>query len=288
MSLCFELAKQIEWLWRAGQTKIFIVHGILGAGKSSYTCQVLAETYGDHSADPRDEAHWNWEAVKSRIVFRPEEFMAKIEQMEEEERRDKVLLWDDAGYWLTAKKWHDPLIMAVGEYLNVSRYHFSAFIFTSPAKRLIFRTLRDFPGTHTVHITQRKSDYVRQIGHRGGPRTPGAPTEVVRPRLARIFGVWRSEDEKKSGTREVLQDIFNATLPDDFFRWYDAYRRSFGKIAIQMLRKTIDQVLANVPQYEDRLAAGKRLSTMQYSKVQLAEHARADSLLAQTDSEDLI
>lgn len=205
----------------------FIVYGPLGYGKTSYSCQGLAEAYGIHNnviggCNSKGEPYYSdWEAVKKRMKFHPAEFIKYLLEIEE---RDISLIWDDAGLWLYALDWHHPFIKAVGRYLNVARTDLGSIIFTTPSPTVMIKKIRDLPQARTIKIVKRDKDNLK-TGYK--------------LRLARIYQTWITPDMKKTGVKETHQDIFQAHMPDDFYNWYHPIRAHYAKVAKAMMYRNM-------------------------------------------------
>lgn len=200
---------------------MFLPYGPLGIGKSSYACKVVAEIYGE----PKKP---NWEAVKEHMVFHPREFVEKCEYMMDRGRKDKVLIWDDAGLWLMAlEHWH-PFVRGVVKYLNVARTNWAALIFTTPLPTWVIKKVRGFPQAITLKITKASSD----------------TENPHRPRIARAYRYWITPDMKKSGVMEVYRDKFNAIMPNSFYwEWYKPRRDSYARMAIMNMREQLKELM---------------------------------------------
>ena len=85
-----------------------LVKGPLRSGKSSYAIQVLAETYGS----PENP---DWDAWKKYLVFKPEEFAEICRWAKNTRKQQLLLVWDDAGFWLSAYEWHTDLVKAISK-----------------------------------------------------------------------------------------------------------------------------------------------------------------------------
>ncbi len=56
----------------------------------------------------------DYDSVKPWVVFKPEEFLDKVLEVDE---REKALIWDDAGYWLFSLDWYEPFVKAVSRWI---------------------------------------------------------------------------------------------------------------------------------------------------------------------------
>lgn len=173
-----------------------IVYGPLGIGKSSYSLKVLHEVYDT----------WDWEILKTHLVYTPEEFLIKLKTTKE---REKCLLWDDAGVWLFNLDTFDPFIKSVTKWFSVARTQFASVIFTSPSPMWIVRKIRYLPQTTIIKIIK---DSSRKQPHQ---------------RIANAYLNWTAPDFKHTGVKKIYEDNFNVMLPDKLFSEYKPFRESY-------------------------------------------------------------
>lgn len=205
-----------------------LVKGPLRVGKSSYSIQVLAEAYGT----PENP---DWDAWKKYLVYKPEEFAVLCDWARKARKQKLLIVWDDAGFWLSAYEWHKDLVKAVSKYMNVIATLWASVLFTAPGDRWIITKVRYLPGGHRVNIAKLTGNpYQRNL------------------RRARWYKRWVAPDEKKSGVRVLLEDIFNVNLPNKVFYEYDSYRREYSDEAqtlldgaIKTLRKSYGENVAD-------------------------------------------
>jgi len=195
--------------------KLFIIYGPLGKGKSAYAIktgvQVLQAIYGLNEEEV-------WEKIKEFVIFHPEQFFKKLEDMMMSGvRRYPFIIWDDAGLWLSAMDWTDPFLKTFSKYLNVVRTMFASFILTTPMPRYVLKSLRGLPDAMVVKIID-SGDYLH-LWHR----------------FADGYLNWFTPDGKKTGVRHIYRDPYNCKLPDDFYFWYKPYRDMYQKIAFRLL-----------------------------------------------------
>lgn len=207
----------IEKAHTADECKVFIPYGPLGIGKSTYACKVVAELY---AVDGKP----NWEAVKDHLVFHPSEFVEKCTLLMEQDRKDKALIWDDAGLWLLALEHWSPFIRAVVKYLNVARTNWAALIFTTPLPTWVIKKVRGFPQAITLKIIK-------------------ASSQPHRPRIARAFRYWVTPDMRKSGVMEIYRDHFRGLMPNDFYDWYKPLRDSYARRAIAGMKEELKHLM---------------------------------------------
>jgi len=192
-------------------------------GKSTLACKILAEVYGT----PKKP---NWEAVKTRIVFTPKEFVEKCEYLISNNIREKCIIWDDAGLALLSLDFNNPWVKDVTRFLNVMRTCLSCLILTTPLPTWIVKKIRGFPQCITIKVVRARSD----------------DTHPKRYRIGRAFRFWITPDMKKSGVREIYNDHFTALMPNDFFyEFYEPYRESYVASAVKGMRDHLRDALVD-------------------------------------------
>lgn len=195
--------------------KLFVVYGPLGIGKSVFAMKVAAEVYG------------GLDNIKDYLVFHPKDFVKKCLTMSEQRKRDKLLIWDDAGLWLFYLQYADPFVQAVIKYMNVARTNWAAMILTTPSPSWVTYKLRRFPQNMTLKI-------IKEGSNKGHPK---------RPRIAKAYRSWVAPDFKHSGVRLLYMDKFDAMLPNDFYwDWYKPLRDSYALKASEGMKKQLENV----------------------------------------------
>jgi len=229
-----------------------LVYGPLRCGKSSYVIQLLAEVYGilknkdwkKMVRKPWDEwKKWalentelKWDAWKERMVFEPKDFVHKV--AEENIKQRPLLVWDDAGFWLSHYGYHHPFVKTVADYLNVAASDWSSLVFTTPNPKWVLTHVRRLPGGHTGRISKDTGD-------------PGA----WHLRYLRAYQGWIAPDMKKEGVRTVFQDNFRVVLPDKVFNEYDKVRRGYARRGKERMRETLHFIEEHWPDRKEKKQA---------------------------------
>jgi len=219
----YETSLEIQRLYKNDEFKTIIPYGPLGCGKSTYAIKVLAEILGT----PK---YPDYEAVKDYIVFHPKDF---IDRCMNHEGREHAIIWDDAGLWLHALDFNDPFVKAVGKYISVARTDWAAIIFTTPLPTWIFSKVRDVPDAITLKVR----------------KNIGGSKKQYRYRQAVAYRFWKSPDLKHSGVKSLWIDDFKGMLPDDFFKWYKPLRDKYATLAKQLMKKELERVIKQHPEY---------------------------------------
>jgi hypothetical protein len=157
------------------------------------------------------------------MVFKPREYVMKVRETSRVQRL--LLVWDDAGFWLSHYDYHNPFLKAVSEYLNVSASDWASIIYTTPNPKWVLTHVRNLPGGHTGRVT----------------KVTGNPYQRTL-RYIKVYKGWVAPDLKKSGVNLVFQDHFDVRLPDDVFKEYDEVRRSYADEAKQRMWETLSYI----------------------------------------------
>lgn len=209
-------ANKVIYEYYHGELIPYITYGDLGIGKSSHNIQATAIIYGSVK-------YPNWEKMKTRLVHKPIEFFKDCLITLTERTKQRCLVWEDAGVWLFASDYNDPLVKAITKYLNLARTRYGAILFNSPTIDMIIKKVRVFPNITTLKIIKAKDD----------------DSHPRRERIARAFKPWRSEDGKKSGVNNIYNEGFYAMLPNDIYKWYMPIRESYEEQAVYELWKVL-------------------------------------------------
>jgi hypothetical protein len=196
--------------------RLFTVYGELRIGKSAYAFKTCVEVLQNLGYDEKNA----WELLKGFIIFHPQHFFDKLDEMKSLGlERIPFLVWDDAGLWLFAMKWRDPFIIAFLQEMNVIGTKIASIIFTTPSPTYILKKLRQFPSAINVHIIDCSHDPTnRWLREARGYKHWYLPSGMSRVRLEYV-------------------DRYSALLPNDFFRWYKPFRDAFETMARNLLRE---------------------------------------------------
>lgn len=219
--MVFITANLINQAYHLDEFNLFIVYGPLGIGKSAYMSKVSAEAYGT-SKQP------NFNKVKDYTIFHPKDFVERCFRMIDRHERQKVLNWDDAGYWLFCLEHTDPFVLSVIKYMNVARTNWAAMILTTPSPSWVIYKMRSFPQCIRLKIVKRTSDRGR----------------TQKLRIAKAYRTWVHPDFKHSGVRSIYADNFDAIMPNDFYwDWYKPLRDDYARQAGGLMERELKNVL---------------------------------------------
>lgn len=213
--------------WANFEMQPFIVYGPYGYGKTSYSIKCIAEAYGEYKDGICIAPNYDWDMIKGHLYFHPKDFLAKLMSMAGSDRREKMIVWDDAGFWLSSYEWHEKFISLFARYLNVVRTHFSCVMFTTPTPTCVIKRIRGMPQLISIKIWKAKTEDENRESSRWA-------------RIGQAYRWWLLPDGKKSGVRSVYQDKFSAKLPDEVYAKYMELRRDYADMAIIMMKRELE------------------------------------------------
>ena len=220
--------KILEWFYN-DELGIIIIHGQQGYGKSCYGSICCAEVYGHDPGNAR--FFYNWDAVKQHMVWHPRTFIDlsknKLPPSDpfhkihpHSNKKEPMVLWDDAGYFLNNMNWNDKFCVEVGRYLELARSRWGAIVFTCSHQQQVLSKIRNIP--HAWSIPIRKMATPR----RSSPDYKSKHTL----RYAKLHKSWCSEDLKRSGKKGKEADVFHARMPGRYDAHYPDSRDSDGNV----------------------------------------------------------
>jgi hypothetical protein len=191
----------------------------------------LAQVYGKmefNRSKGRPELEYlepNWDAWKKYMVWLPEDFVDKLDEVQDKGHKCPLVVWDDAGMWASNYRWHEEFAQRLAEYFNAIGTDVASLEFTTPNALWLLAHIRQLPDLRFGKVYK----------IRGAPST-GAN------RLLRVYSQWTSADFKKSGVKTIFVDRYNIMLPDRVFLEYNSVRREYAKIAKERLRAAIAEM----------------------------------------------
>jgi len=219
--------------WRINDEYLFdgfagiVVEGRQRVGKSSYVSQALASAFGEWEYKPEIRCvQPNFEAVKPWMVFPPKEF---LELVLNQTKKEKAVIWDDAGFWLFALDWYEPFVKSVSRYIQLAGRQFAFLILTTPNKNLISsKVLAALPSMYVCKVVRN--------------RAYGRDSYKFRPRIAKVYEKWDYPDGKKGGVKTRWKDNFNCILDDSFYEWYKPKSEHYMDIGLEILRREVNKI----------------------------------------------
>ena len=227
--------KILECLYPPEEFKLMTCYGPLGYGKSALALKIIVDVlkhWYAHSvldiSDPIEKEHQAWELVKQLIVFHPEQFFKKLEEIRKvgDGERIPALCWDDAGLWLYALDWNDPFIIRVGKYMNVARSRLGSVIMTTPTPDYIFKKIRKFPQAINLSIYKVT-----------GKKTGSGPYLRQAKAYLQYYNIVKGYRVRGP----IYYEDFSCLMPDWFYEWYKPLRDAYEKIALDMMMEEWDK-----------------------------------------------
>lgn len=153
-----KITQEIKLLDKYGRANKYCIYGPPRSGKTVLALMTVGELMGDWSKPMGNDAvkhfHENgnldwedyvlqrdvgvlenptylWENLEKFVVWRPDEFLDRLDRIIEEDRKLPCFIWDDAGYWLCNFDWGKDFQKMVGRYMQLFGVNFTALIFTS-------------------------------------------------------------------------------------------------------------------------------------------------------------
>lgn len=227
--------KILDAMYPPEEFVLMTAYGPLGFGKSAYALKVgvdvllwwyrhtLFSAYDYRILEEYEEARRvAWELVKQFIIFHPEQFFHKLDEIEALGIRSPILIWDDAGLWLFALEYNDPFLIKVTKYFVVARTLLGSVFCTTPNPSYIINKLRNFPQSYNIGI-------IKTTGSKKGLDKYKRRGKAYLQYYNIIKGM------RVSGPK--YHDDFICLMPDDFYKWYKPLRDSYEKMARSLMKE---------------------------------------------------
>ena len=222
--MVFFTSRLIYQSYKANEFQPIIIHGSkLGIGKSVYMMKVILEVLNE-CREPIIYDNNSWNLIRQNMWFHPNNFVLDIKKRFEDVNeivRTMVGGWDDAGLWLHALEWYDPVVRSINKYFNVVRTNFGGFMFTTPSLEWIVKKMKGLPDVIFVKIIRTKS-------------STGFPSERNQ-RRAIYYKPWKSADGNKHGVNKLGYDDFNVMMPNNVYEKYKPMRDYYAKISVDIM-----------------------------------------------------
>jgi len=217
-------AKFIIELFDNDEFKPILIQGGHGFGKTSYANTLIAEVHSIHNGGTPD-----WDMVKKRIGYDPDEVLDTLDDIPEGERW-YAYHWDDAGTWLHSLDFQDPFVKAVGKYMQVARTDLAAMLFTTISVTDVSSKIRGIRDAIIVDITKEGAEQNSSERYRRDRRT--AKAYIKRK-------TWKGHDWKDYQWEEFFDSHVpgHPKNPATFYGWYKPKRDKYAKQAKQIARE---------------------------------------------------
>jgi len=213
----------------------FIIFGSKGAGKSTYALRVAAQYYHFIEKKPTEES-WR-EAIKT-VAFTIYEVLQKIDEGR------KIIIWDDAGLWLSTYMWYDEKTRKYLEYFNdywdVIRTDAYVIMFTTPTKKKLPPKVREDSSAILVRITKIPS--TTKVCKMNKQFKLLYECRYVKMSLAEgarnVEGLYDDRTLRKL----LFTDYFIRYVPDKYWAIYQKKRKSYSRYARKQLERIIQEI----------------------------------------------
>jgi len=229
---------------RDNEFRSYIVYGPLGYGKSAYAIKTLVQVYYYDLIEEKGYKWFRYEYMKSEegqkhiintlknhIFFSPVEFLKHVNYLNEHHIREPLVVFDDAGMWLSALEFYDPLLVALGKYFDSARINFAGVMFTVPSPTGLLKKLRTLPDAISGRVMKPFGSSINKNGKR----------YRVWIRHVRWYESYLLPDLKKWRLRggKKLVDVYSCRLPQFIFNWYYKLRRNMTLEATENLQQKL-------------------------------------------------
>lgn len=208
------LADEMRQWYIDDEFKIVIIYGEQRMGKSVYALKSMGQLYDYFWGIPLSPKlvdlamGWSpWEVVDSLLKIK---------------KKIPGYIWDDAGYWLWALDWNDPVLKAFMKYLNVIGTDMACLQLTTPDPRWILKKITQQPSARTIKLTKR-----------GNSRWK---------RIAKGYQPYVLPDLSTTRVRSWLEDEFSCKCPQVTYDYYKPKREGYAHQAKELLRDVIMKV----------------------------------------------
>ena len=210
----------------SSETLPVIIYGRRGGGKSTFSLKLATQFQMQYMNKDCGEAYKH--VLEEWLIHTPEEFSASIKQWK------PILIWDDAGVWLSTYFWYLPemrpyLIWFLNWY-DTGRTDVGVLIFTTVSVKKLPPKVRD-----DVEVIRVR---VRRIGK-------GQRAKVAR---AHIVVYDESDYSGKPYIVDEFYDDFEVYLPDPVYKTYKIIRDGYHRLAKQLLGQAITKMGGNIPE----------------------------------------
>ena len=213
-------------LYRDDDFKLVIMYGDQRIGKTAYGLKCMGQVYEYYKGIPLSPR-----LIDQYMGWDPNEVVDTLIDIDE---RIPCYKWDDAGYWLWALDWNDPVLKAFCKYLNVIGTDMNCLILSTPDPRFILSKIQNMPSTRTIRITKasRTSKWAR---------------------IAKGYHPYYLPDLTKKRVKPWLEDSYSCKLPQDVYDYYQPIRRSYAVRAKRLLRKALAKTQEDKKEKKDLL-----------------------------------
>ena len=198
-----------------------ILKGRKGVGKSTYAIKTVVQFFMEQDLSPGE----SYFEVLRRIIHTPYEFRLGIN------RFNDVLIWDDAGVWLSTYFWYDqdmrPYLLWFLNWYDTSRTTIHNLVFTTlTPKKLPPRIREDVEAVHAR---------IRRVGSK---KIDGRLFKVSTAHLVMLD---ESDYSLKILRQDLGEDQYIVYLPEPVYKIYWVIRKAYDILAEQKLNNILVQ-----------------------------------------------
>jgi hypothetical protein len=196
-----------------------VIFGKQGSGKTTYAMKAMRDVfYKLYNLSTKDDA---WQYVRKYYFFELPDALEVIYNAFENDQRIPVILFDDAGIWLSKYQWYEKYMIVFYKLYALIRTRVSAVIFTSPSPDDIALFLRE-KGWIQIRIKwSNKKDRIAEADL----------YKKVFDRDSRGNIITKAE--------YTALDQFKVQLPDNFLKEYLEKRRETERKLLDELRQIL-------------------------------------------------
>jgi adenylate kinase family enzyme len=196
-----------------------VIFGKQGSGKTTYAFKVARDVFWKlHNLANKDDA---WEYVRNAYFFELPHALDKIQDAIDNDYRIPLIIFDDAGIWLSKYVWYEDYMKVFYKIYAIIRTRVSAVIFTTPSPEDIAFFLRE-KGWYQIRVTMVNRTKM-----------------VARATLySKDFGRDSSGNIVTKVKKKAL-DFFKVQLPDNIYKEYMQRRKETERKLLEELRKTL-------------------------------------------------
>lgn len=194
---------------------LVVIEGAPRIGKSAYAYKSMNEALDFlKGIKGRDviERFWGWhpKQVSDRLL--------------EIDKRIPCYNWDDAGVWLFALDFQDPLLKAIQRYFNLIGTDINTVLMTTPHVSYILKKIGNMPGMIKVRIIKTQDSHSDQPSKRFARRAIG-------------YSKFTLPDDVKKRTIKKWIDDYSCKFPDDIYQYYLPIRSDYNRQAKLKIRE---------------------------------------------------
>ncbi|ACZ35727.1 DnaA-like protein [Sulfolobus spindle-shaped virus 6] len=202
-----------------------VIFGKQGSGKTTYAFKVARDVFWKlNNLSTKDDA---WQYVQNSYFFELPDALSKIQDAIDNDYRIPLIIFDDAGIWLSKYVWYEDYMKTFYKIYALIRTRVSAVIFTTPSPEDLAFYLRE-KGWYQIRVTM-----------------VNRKTMTARATLySKDFGR-NSKGEIVTQVKKKALDLFKVQIPDNIYKEYMQRRRETERKLLQELRQILSTLNTN-------------------------------------------